>query len=266
MTVAALAQIPHGNDRSFMRIDCEEFQLDHEVGKLVGAPPGYLGHRETAPRLNQSKLNAVASDRCGLSLILFDEVEKAAESLHRMLLGVFDHGRLTLGDNTPVDFSRTLIFMTSNVGQKDMLRELQNKGVGFPGNDNPVSDTRLDTITNSRLRRSFSAEFLNRIDSFVTYHPLTRENISSIFDLEFDKLRIHILVKLDSAKTVSCTTAAKDEIVDIGLSPEFGAREIKRLLNKHLLQALAGEMTSGERRPKHVNLDFAAGQFFLSAV
>jgi ATP-dependent Clp protease ATP-binding subunit ClpA len=266
MTVTALSQILHGNDRSYIRIDCEEFQHDHEVAKLVGAPPGYLGHRETSPLITQSRLNGVSSDRCGLSLVLFDEIEKAADKLHRLLLGLMDHGKLTLGDNNSVFFDRALIFMTSNVGQKDMLRELQNKGVGFPGNDNPVSEGRLDTLTNSRLKRAFSAEFLNRVDTFVTYHPLTRENLSSIFDLEFNKLMLHIRVKVDGLKAVTYTTAAKEEIVDIGLSPEFGAREIKRLLNKHLLQALAAEMNCGERRPKHVNLDFAAGQFFLSAV
>jgi ATP-dependent Clp protease ATP-binding subunit ClpA len=117
-TVEALAEVLHGSERNVLRVDCGEFQMEHEVAKLIGAPPGYLGHRETHPMLTQQKLNAVTSDRSNLSLVLFDEVEKAAATLTRLLLGVLDKAALRLGDNTTVNFERSLIFLTSNLGAR----------------------------------------------------------------------------------------------------------------------------------------------------
>ena len=123
-TVEALAEVLHGSAKNLLKVDCGEFQMEHEVAKLIGAPPGYLGHRETQPMLTQQKLNAVTSEKCSLSLVLFDEIEKAAPSMTRLLLGVLDKAVLRLGDNTTVNFERTLIFMTSNLGARGMLREL----------------------------------------------------------------------------------------------------------------------------------------------
>src|ERR1039458_4463856 len=103
-------------------IDCGEFQMEHEVAKLIGAPPGYLGHRETQPMLTQQKLNGVTTEKCNLSLVLFDEIEKAAPSMTRLLLGVLDKGILRLGDNTIVNFEKSLVFLTSNLGAREMMR------------------------------------------------------------------------------------------------------------------------------------------------
>src|SRR5437773_6746522 len=129
-TVEALAEILHGSEKNVLKVDCGEFQMEHEVAKLIGAPPGYLGHRETQPMLTQQKLNAVTTDRCGLSLVLFDEIEKAAPSMSRLLLGVLDKGQLRLGDNTTVNFEKSLVFLTSNLGAREMLREI-NPDFGF---------------------------------------------------------------------------------------------------------------------------------------
>src|SRR5215469_17124433 len=129
-TVEALAEALHGSSRNVLKIDCGEFQMEHEVAKLIGAPPGYLGHRETQPMLTQQKLNGVTSDRCGLSLVLFDEIEKAAPSMTRLLLGVLDKGILRLGDNSSVNFEKSLVFLTSNLGAREMLREI-NPDFGF---------------------------------------------------------------------------------------------------------------------------------------
>ncbi len=109
-TVEALAEVLHGNAKHILKIDCGEFQMEHEVAKLIGAPPGYLGHRETQPMLSQQKLNGVTSERSNLSIVLFDEIEKAASSLARLLLGVLDKASLRLGDNTHVNFEKSLIF------------------------------------------------------------------------------------------------------------------------------------------------------------
>src|SRR5271154_2018483 len=123
-TVEALAEALHGSSKNLLKVDCGEFQMEHEVAKLIGAPPGYLGHRETQPMLTQNKLGAIASEGCGLSLILFDEIEKAAASMTRLLLGVLDKAVLRLGDNTSVNFERTLIFMTSNLGGAAMRKHI----------------------------------------------------------------------------------------------------------------------------------------------
>src|ERR1700676_4359784 len=129
-TVEALADALHGSEKHMLKVDCGEFQMEHEVAKLIGAPPGYLGHRETQPMLTQQKLNAVTSDRCGLSLVLFDEIEKAAPSLTRLLLGVLDKATLRLGDNSTVNFEKSLVFLTSNLGAREMMKEI-NPDFGF---------------------------------------------------------------------------------------------------------------------------------------
>src|SRR6202165_4739111 len=129
-TVEALAEVLHGSEKHMLKVDCGEFQMEHEVAKLIGAPPGYLGHRETQPMLTQQKLNSVTSDRCGLSLVLFDEIEKAAPSMTRLLLGVLDKGVLRLGDNSSVNFEKSLVFLTSNLGAREMMKEI-NPHFGF---------------------------------------------------------------------------------------------------------------------------------------
>src|SRR5579863_4379000 len=129
-TVEALAEVLHGSEKNVLKVDCGEFQMEHEVAKLIGAPPGYLGHRETQPMLTQQKLNAVTSEKCSLSLVLFDEIEKAALSMTRLLLGVLDKGTLRLGDNSVVNFEKSLLFLTSNLGAREMMREL-NPDFGF---------------------------------------------------------------------------------------------------------------------------------------
>ena len=129
-TVEALAEVLHGSEKNILKIDCGEFQMEHEVAKLIGAPPGYLGHRETQPMLTQQKLNGVTTEKCNLSLVLFDEIEKAAPSMTRLLLGVLDKGILRLGDNTVVNFEKSLVFLTSNLGAREMMREI-NPDFGF---------------------------------------------------------------------------------------------------------------------------------------
>ena len=138
-TVEALADVLHGSEKNVLKVDCGEFQMEHEVAKLIGAPPGYLGHRETQPMLTQQKLNSVTSEKCSLSLVLFDEIEKAAPSMTRLLLGVLDKGLLRLGDNSTVNFEKSLVFLTSNLGAREMLREI-NPDFGFQSVKTPRAD------------------------------------------------------------------------------------------------------------------------------
>ena len=244
-TVEALAQALHGSDRHVLRIDCGEFQLDHEVAKLIGAPPGYLGHRETHPMLSQQKVNAVTSERSPLSLVLFDEIEKAAPSFTRILLGVLDRARLKLGDNTSVSFENSLIFLTSNLGARGMMTELTG-GFGFCAGDyQPAAglQNRLGRIALSAVRRRFSPEFVNRIDEVVTYRPLDRGALEGILELQLNLLRKHIQSRLGlESFELEVTVRARKLLLSEGTSSEYGARELKRAIHRLLLQPLARQM------------------------
>src|SRR3984957_13004640 len=197
-TVEALAEALHGSARNVLKIDCGEFQMEHEVAKLIGAPPGYLGHRETQPMLSQQKLTGVTSDKCGLSLVLFDEIEKAAPSLTRLLLGVLDKGVLRLGDNSTVNFEKSLVFLTSNLGAREMMKEI-NPDFGFQAGavtERPDLTHKLQSIALVAVRKKFSPEFVNRIDCVITYQPLTAESLSHIVDHQILDLQNHVNTRL----------------------------------------------------------------------
>jgi len=172
----------HGSTKAILKIDCGEFQMEHEVAKLIGSPPGYLGHRETVPMLNQQQLDGVSSEQCDLSLVLFDEIEKAAPSVARLLLGILDKATLRLGDNTSVNFEKSLIFFTSNLGAREMMKEIR-PDFGFQAaipRDQGEIVNRLEAVALAAVRKRFSPEFVNRIDAVVTYQPLDEEALRTI--------------------------------------------------------------------------------------
>ncbi len=251
-TVEALAEAIHGSDRHVLRIDCGEFQLEHETAKLIGAPPGYLGHRETQPMISQQKLNAVQSDCSTLSIVLFDEVEKAAPSLGRLLLGVLDKATLKLGDNSTVNFERSLIFLTSNLGAAEMSRELTDR-IGFAAAlDTAADPNRLHAIGLSAVRRRFSPEFVNRIDRTLTYHPLAAEAVQGILNLQLEALNALLSDRLgNNAFQLTLSPAANRFLIEHGTSPQYGARELKRTIHRHIIQPIAQlvlrRLTVGER-------------------
>src|SRR5690348_8243 len=144
--VEASAEILFGSPRAFIKIDCAEFQHSHEIAKLIGSPPGYLGHRETPPLLTQEAIDQYQSERAKLSFVLFDEIEKANDALWQLLLGILDKATLTLGDNRKVDLSRCVIFMTSNLGACEMSN-LVDGGLGFAHKPTEV-DASLDEKIN----------------------------------------------------------------------------------------------------------------------
>jgi len=238
-TVEALAEVIHGSRKNVLRIDCGEFQMEHEVAKLIGAPPGYLGHRETQPALTQVKLNAVMSDRANLAIVLFDEIEKAAPSLLRILLGVLDKGQLRLGDNTTVQFERTLIFFTSNLGSADIARETSG-GYGLSKAAPSGTPKDLSKITSAALKNRLPSEFMNRIDAFVTYGPLNEKDVTKILDIELQGLANHIARRLGTRSVyLSVPQKTRSWLIERGFSTLYGARELKRTVQKHLLEPLA---------------------------
>jgi CheY-like chemotaxis protein len=251
-TVEALAEVLHGSSKAVLKINCGEFQSDHEVAKLIGAPPGYLGHRETKPMLTQERLSAVTSSGCDLSLVLFDEVEKAAPSLTVLLLGILDKGTLNLGDNTLVNFERTFIFLTSNLGAHEMSKEVQ-PDIGFQPTDHRTPEQiagRLESIGLAAVRKRFSPEFVNRIDVIVTYQPLDAEAIARILDHHVEELQRHVHTRLgDRSFEIDVTPAARQVLLTRGVSPQYGARELKRTIHRLLTQPLAALVASGRISP-----------------
>ena len=199
-TVEATAEALVHNSRAVIKIDCAEFQHSHEIAKLIGSPPGYLGHRETHPLLSQEVINQHHTDTIKLSFILFDEIEKASDALWNLLLGILDKATLTLGDNRKVDFSRAMIFMTSNLGAQEMS-SLVNPKLGFlrsmQASEPPVVDEALNKkLAKSGLeaaRRKFTPEFMNRIDKVVVYKSLGENELRRILDLELGQVQQRIL-------------------------------------------------------------------------
>jgi CheY-like chemotaxis protein len=251
-TVEALAEVLHGSEKNVLKVDCGEFQMEHEVAKLIGAPPGYLGHRETQPMLTQQKLNAVTSEKCNLSLVLFDEIEKAAPSMTRLLLGVLDKGILRLGDNSTVNFEKSLVFLTSNLGAREMMREI-NPEFGFQsvkGSERPDIAGKLQSIALVAVRKRFSPEFVNRIDCIITYQPLTTEALSAILDLHIRDLQNHVNTRLANRSfTLEVPAPARQFLLDKGTSPEYGARELNRTIHRFLTQPLATLVATNQVQP-----------------
>ncbi len=251
-TVEALAEILHGSAKSVLKVDCGEFQMEHEVAKLIGAPPGYLGHRETQPMLSQQKLQSVTSDRSQLSLVLFDEIEKAAPSMTRLLLGVLDKGILRLGDNSTVNFEKSLVFLTSNLGAREMMKEI-NPDFGFqssiPGMRTDVS-TKLQNIALVAVRKKFSPEFVNRIDCVITYQPLTAESLSAIVDHQINDLQNHVNTRLGNrCFQIEVPFETRQWLIEKGTSQEYGARELNRTIHRELTQPLATMVATNSVEP-----------------
>ena len=260
-TVETVSQILHGNEKHILRIDCGEYQLEHEVAKLIGAPPGYLGHRETTPMITQAKLNALLTDACPISIVLFDEIEKAAESLQRLLLGVLDKATLNLGDNSKVHFTRSLIFMTSNLGS-DKLQAHLKTSYGFAKQRN---DLAFDKVCISAVKKKFTPEFVNRVDEFISYKFLTKEAISDIFDMLVGLVNKHIRFKKGVyAYTIEFTPEAKQRLIETSVSDEFGARELKRNIQKLTIQKVPAVLKNLTYDVGRIIIDYTGNDFTVT--
>jgi CheY-like chemotaxis protein len=251
-TVEVLAEILHGSEKNVLKVDCGEFQMEHEVAKLIGAPPGYLGHRETQPMLTQQKLNAVTSEKCNLSIVLFDEIEKAAPSMTRLLLGILDRATLRLGDNSMVNFEKSVIFLTSNLGSREMMREI-TPDFGFQAGalrERPDLTSKLQAIALSAVRKRFSPEFVNRIDCIITYQPLDTEALAAILDNQINELQRHVNTRLGPrCFTIEVPLDTRHWLLQKGTSAEYGARELNRTIHRQLTQPLATLVATGQIEP-----------------
>ena len=247
--VEAVGETLFGDARACIKIDCAEFQHSHEIAKLIGSPPGYLGHRETHPLLTQEALNQWHTEKLRLSLLLFDEIEKASDSLWQLLLGILDKANLTLGDNRRVDLSQCVIVMTSNLGAGEM-NDLITGGLGFGQKPNQV-DTKLDDKINrtatEAARRKFSPEFMNRIDKVVVFKTLKPEHLEQILEIELGMVQQRILQATGNAQFVfSCTQKVKKFLLQEGTDNKYGARHLKRAIEKNVVFPLANLVATGQ--------------------
>ncbi|MBI4663466.1 MAG: ATP-dependent Clp protease ATP-binding subunit [Verrucomicrobia bacterium] len=248
--VEASAEILFGSPDAVIKVDCAEFQHSHEIAKLIGSPPGYLGHRETPPVLTQERLDAFHTDKQKLSLVLFDEIEKASDALWQLLLGILDKATLTLGDNRKVDFSRAIVFMTSNLGASEMGR-LTSGGIGFaprPGPDELADlDRKIYRVALEAAKRKFSPEFMNRIDKAVVFRTLSKAQLGEILGIELDRVQSRILqTEPERIFGFHCTPAAKAFLLKEGTDTKYGARHLKRAIERHLVFPLSSLMSTGQ--------------------
>lgn len=242
--VEAAAEVLFGEPHTVVKIDCAEFQHSHEIAKLIGSPPGYLGHRETSPMLTQENLDKSHTDETKLTFVLFDEIEKASDSLWQLLLGILDKATLTLGDNRRVDFSRTVVIMTSNLGAREMS-DMISGGIGFAPNksDQAKQDNEIDTkIYRTALeaaKRKFSPEFMNRIDKVVVFRSLKEYHLRRILDIELMSVQDRITESAGTKFIFECNTEAKEFLLSEGIDLKYGARHLKRSIERFLVYPLS---------------------------
>ena len=247
--VEAMAESLFGDPHACIKIDCAEFQHSHEIAKLIGSPPGYLGHRETHPLLTQEALNQWHTEKLKLSILLFDEIEKASDSLWQLLLGILDKATLTLGDNRRVDLSQCVIVMTSNLGASEM-NEMINGSMGFAQTQAHL-DSRLDEKINrtavEAARRKFSPEFMNRVDKIVVFRTLRAEHLEQILEIELGLVQQRILQIAGNHQFVfSCTVPVKQFLLREGTDLKYGARHLKRAIERHVVFPLANLVATGQ--------------------
>jgi ATP-dependent Clp protease ATP-binding subunit ClpB len=248
--VEAAAEILFGDPRAVIKIDCAEFQHSHEIAKLIGSPPGYLGHRETHPLITQEELAKYHTDKVKLSFLLFDEIEKASDALWQLLLGILDKATLTLGDNRRVDLSQTVIFLTSNLGGGE-ITEMMTGGMGFvqPTNKPAESlDGKVERTAQEAARRKFSPEFMNRLDKVVVFHPLRSGQLEEILEIELKMVQRRVLDTARGQFLFRVTPAARAFLLREGTDMKYGARHLKRSIERHIVYPLANLLATSQVR------------------
>ncbi len=242
--VEAAAEVLFGEPHAVVKIDCAEFQHSHEIAKLIGSPPGYLGHRETSPMLTQENLDKAHTEDTKLTFVLFDEIEKASDALWQLLLGILDKATLTLGDNRRVDFSRSVVIMTSNLGAREMS-EMISGGIGFAptktgkNQDDNEIDTKIYRTALEAAKRKFSPEFMNRIDKVVVFRSLKEHHLRRILEIELKSVQDRITESAGTKFVFECSDAAKEYLLSEGIDLKYGARHLKRAIERFLVYPLS---------------------------
>jgi ATP-dependent Clp protease ATP-binding subunit ClpA len=248
--VEAAAEILFGDPRAVIKVDCAEFQHSHEIAKLIGSPPGYLGHRETHPLITQEELSKYHTEKLKLSFLLFDEIEKASDALWQLLLGILDKATLTLGDNRRVDLSQTMIFLTSNLGGGE-ITELMTGGMGFVQPSDKTEDKldqKVEKTAQGAAKKKFSPEFMNRLDKVVVFHPLRQEQLEEILEIELGMVQQRVLDTGRGQFLFRATPAARKFLLREGTDFKYGARHLKRAIEKFVVYPLANLLATEQVR------------------
>ena len=249
--VEATAEVLFGDPRAVIKVDCAEFQHSHEIAKLIGSPPGYLGHRETHPLITQEALAQYHTEKLKISFLLFDEIEKASDALWQLLLGILDKATLTLGDNRRVDLSQTMIFMTSNLGGGE-ITELMTGGMGFaptvPADSKPRLDEKVEKTASEAAKRKFAPEFMNRIDKTIVFHPLRSEQLEQILEIELGMVQQRVLETAKGRFLFRVMPAARQFLLREGTDLKYGARHLKRAIERRLVYPIANLLSTEQVR------------------
>jgi ATP-dependent Clp protease ATP-binding subunit ClpB len=248
--VEAAAEILFGDPRAVIKVDCAEFQHSHEIAKLIGSPPGYLGHRETHPLITQEALATYHKEDLKLSFLLFDEIEKASDALWQLLLGILDKATLTLGDNRRVDLSQTMIFLTSNLGGGE-ITELMTGGMGFVQPTDKMEDRldhKVERTAQEAAKKKFSPEFMNRLDKVVVFHPLRQEQLEQILEIELGMVQQRVLDTGRGQFLFRVTGPARGFLLQEGTDIKYGARHLKRAIEKYVVYPLANLLATEQIR------------------
>src|SRR6202453_3663371 len=266
--VEATAEVLFGDPRAVIKVDCAEFQHSHEIAKLIGSPPGYLGHRETHPLITQEALAQYHTEKLKISFLLFDEIEKASDALWQLLLGILDKATLTLGDNRRVDLSQTMIFMTSNLGGVE-ITELMNGGLGFAPQVRAESkeglDEKVKNTASEAAKRKFAPEFMNRIDKTVVFHPLRSAQLEQILEIELGMVQQRVLETAKGRFLFRVTQPAREFLLQGGTDMKYGARNLKRAIERHVVYPLASLLAT-EQVPLGdlISIDWHGGELGLT--
>jgi ATP-dependent Clp protease ATP-binding subunit ClpA len=248
--VEAAAEILFGDSRALIKVDCAEFQHSHEIAKLIGSPPGYMGHRETHPLITQEELAKSHREHLKLSILLFDEIEKSSDALWQLLLGILDKATLTLGDNRRVDLSQTVIFLTSNLGGGE-ITEMMQGGMGFiRPKDRPVTDLnqKVERTAVEAARRKFAPEFMNRLDKVVVFHPLRHEELDEVLEIELGQVQKRVLDSTTRPFLFRITSEGRQFLLAEGTDQRYGARHLKRAIERFLVYPLANLLATQQVR------------------
>ena len=248
--VEAAAEILFGDPRAVIKVDCAEFQHSHEIAKLIGSPPGYLGHRETHPLITQEALAQYHKEDLKLSFLLFDEIEKASDALWQLLLGILDKATLTLGDNRRVDLSQTMIFLTSNLGGGE-ITELMTGGMGFVQPTDKLEeqlDQKVERTAQEAAKKKFSPEFMNRLDKVVVFHPLHEEQLEKILEIELNMVQKRVMESGRGHFLFRATSEARRFLLQEGTDIKYGARHLKRAIERLVVHPLANLLATDQIR------------------
>jgi ATP-dependent Clp protease ATP-binding subunit ClpB len=252
-TVEAVADLLQGSPEAVLKVHCAEVRSDHELARMKGAPPGYVGWKECVPLFHESRLREVRR-RDELAVVLFDEVEKAHPALWDLLLGLLDKGEVVLNDNTRTDFRRSIVFMTGNTGAREIWRQLGG-GFGFQ----PQTCGDVTGLASRAASQVFTPEFQNRLTATITYKPLGWPDVLCIAKLECARLTERLRACDPHGLALHVTDCAVEAVARQGYDPRFGARHVKRVMERLIEDPLANLVAAGRLAPEDRLMVCAAG-------